>query len=165
MATKAKPRSARRRSLFMVLMLMKKLVVKLLRPEVIWQIITLHVFYLKSIWNKCSLISINQLQIFKISHYTCQKEISSSAQTGTHQVRYFLVKISNRFIQIRTTNEHVLGVLVPYKRDRSLITWDWSQKVKCFGTGPITIIIEQLNGENHIFWILSRIQKGDIMSH
>ena len=32
--------------------------------------------------------------------------------------------------------EPVMGDLVPYKRDGSLITLDWSQKTQFYGTGP-----------------------------
>ena len=48
-------------------------------------------------------------------------------------------------------NEPVMGVPVPDKWDRSLITWDPSQKVECFGNGPITLINEQLSRGNHVF--------------
>ena len=40
--------------------------------------------------------------------------------------------------------ERALGVPDQNNREWSLITWDRSQKVKCFGTGPITLSIEQL---------------------
>ena len=56
-------------------------------------------------------------------------------------------------LALNVTYETVMGVPVPYKRDRSLITWDRSQNVGCFGTGPITLYIEQFKGPNHIFWI------------
>ena len=64
-------------------------------------------------------------------------------------------------LALNVTYETVMGVPVPYKRDRSLITWDrsliaWdrSQKDEYFGTGPIKLIIGKLNGGNHIFWII-----------
>ena len=50
--------------------------------------------------------------------------------------------------------ECVLGVPVPYKRDRSLITWDRSQNVECFGTGPITLFIEQFLEEIIYFGLI-----------
>ena len=59
--------------------------------------------------------------------------------------------------------ECVLGVPVPYKRDRSLITWDRSQNDGFYGTGPITLFIIQFNGLNYIFLInvvLFRLENG-----
>ena len=60
--------------------------------------------------------------------------------------------VSHSFLT-KILHEYVVGVPVPYKRDQSLITWDRSQIVECFGTGPITLFIEQFFGGNHIFWI------------
>ena len=51
---------------------------------------------------------------------------------------------STRFAEFQF--ECVLGVPVPDKQERSLITWDRSQNAGCFGTGPITIFIEQFFG-------------------
>ena len=47
---------------------------------------------------------------------------------------------TNHLWKFQRGNELVMVVPVPYKWDRSLITWDWSKKVESFGTGPITLI-------------------------
>ena len=63
----------------------------------------------------------------------CEKVVGSRHLLRAHVSRAHTAAQSNQHY------ECVLGVPVPYKRDRSLITWDRSQNIGCFGTGPIIL--------------------------
>ena len=47
-----------------------------------------------------------------------------------------------------------MGVPVPSKWDRSLITWDRSQIFEFFGTGPITLLLNNLMEEIIYFGLI-----------